>query len=75
VPVEERLDGVHGGKNAGRTCWVVSGTFCEDKVQGTFASKLRSCLLCEFYKEVLSDEKGRVTETRKLLEKLADEEE
>ena len=25
---EVRLDGVHGGMNAGRACWVVAGTLC-----------------------------------------------
>ena len=26
--VEERLDGVLGGVNAGRSCWMVVGAFC-----------------------------------------------
>ena len=42
-------DGVNGGKNAGRICWVVAGTFCDGDVQGTFAQKLKSCQKCDFY--------------------------
>ncbi len=37
---EMRLDGVHGGINAGRSCWVVTGTLCRGEVQGTFAKKI-----------------------------------
>lgn len=53
---EERLNGIHGGKNAGRACWVVSGTFCKGKVQGTFAEKKKSCFDCDFYKKVREEE-------------------
>lgn len=54
--VEERLDGIHGGKNAGRSCWVVSGTLCGGQVQGTFAKKYGSCKHCNFYQQVQSEE-------------------
>ena len=43
--------------NFGRVCWAVAGTFCEGKVQGTFAQKYESCKKCEFYKKVRSGEK------------------
>jgi len=33
----------------GRVCWVVAGTFCEGKVQGTFAQKYEDCGKCDFY--------------------------
>jgi signal transduction histidine kinase len=36
----------------GRICWVVAGTFCEGKVQGTFAQKCEDCRKCEFYQKV-----------------------
>lgn len=36
----------------GRVCWVVAGTFCESKVQGTFAQKYEDCRRCEFYQRV-----------------------
>jgi two-component system NtrC family sensor kinase len=42
--------------NFGRACWVVAGTFCEGKVQGTFAQKYEDCRKCEFYKKVICKE-------------------
>lgn len=49
-------DGIHGGKNAGRICWAVAGTFCGGKVQGEFAQKSVSCMSCEVFKQVKIDE-------------------
>ncbi len=40
----------------GRACWVVGGTFCEGKIQGTFAQKCEDCRKCEFYEKVVSGE-------------------
>lgn len=54
--VDERLDGVHSGRNCGRACWVIAGTFCEDTVQGTFAKKFGDCTKCEFYRLVMQEE-------------------
>jgi hypothetical protein len=54
--VEEGLEGIHGGRNAGRACWVVAGTFCGGKVQGTFARKYRNCGRCNFYIKVRMEE-------------------
>ena len=50
------FNGLNGGKNAGRICWSVSGTFCEGKVQGTFAEKQISCMVCDFFKKVETEE-------------------
>lgn len=36
----------------GRVCWVVAGTLCQDKIQGTFAQKHQDCQQCNFYKNV-----------------------
>jgi hypothetical protein len=49
-------DGVNGGKNAGRVCWAVAGTFCGGKVQGDFAQKQVSCMACEVFKQVKMEE-------------------
>jgi hypothetical protein len=46
---ENKLDGVHGGKNAGRSCWVVAGTLCGRKVHWTYAHKERYCMDCDFF--------------------------
>lgn len=53
---ERRLDAVHAGENAGRTCWVVAGTFCGGQVQGSFAKKFENCEQCEFYRAVKQEE-------------------
>ncbi len=55
--MEEALDGTHDGVNAGRACWVVSGTFCKGQVQGAFALKFRNCEACDFYQLVRSEER------------------
>lgn len=56
--LDKRLHGVHGGKNAGRSCWVLAGTMCGGRVQGTFAQKYETCAACEFYKKVRDEENG-----------------
>jgi hypothetical protein len=53
---EEALNGVHGGKNAGRACWVVAGTLCNGMIQGTFAKKYNNCFECNFFKTVKEEE-------------------
>jgi hypothetical protein len=53
---EERLDGIHGGRNAGRSCWVVAGSFCNGKIQGTYAAKIENCRDCDFFLKVDEDE-------------------
>jgi signal transduction histidine kinase len=49
---EQRVDGVNGGKNGGRTCWAIAGTMCSGTVQGTYAAKMATCQSCEFFKSV-----------------------
>ncbi len=68
--VEGRLDGAHDGTNAGRSCWVVSGTFCKGEVQGTFAQKFRNCEICDFYAAVKSEEYPRFMLSAILLSKM-----
>jgi hypothetical protein len=54
--VMEKTDGLNNGINAGRVCWAVAGTLCGGEVQGTFAKKMATCLQCEFYQLVATDE-------------------
>ena len=42
--------------NGGRACWAVAGTFCNGKIQGTYARKLYDCTRCEFYRLVWDEE-------------------
>ena len=50
--------GTNGGKNAGRYCWKVAGTLCGGIVQGSFASKMKTCAVCDFFKQVRQEEVG-----------------
>lgn len=67
---DERLDSVHGGKNAGRACWVIAGTFCEGAVQGTFALKYQDCTSCRFFRQVKAEEGTDYETSLVLLKKL-----
>ena len=58
MTISRDLDGIHGGQNAGRACWVVAGSLCGGKLQGSFAMKLPSCWNCEFMKLVQREEKS-----------------
>lgn len=69
VCFEKQLDGVHGGKNAGRACWVVAGTMCAGKVHGSFAEKTGDCLRCDFFKSVQKEEGPTIVKITELLEK------
>jgi len=70
VSTEKRLDGLHGGDHAGRACWVVAGSFCGGKVQGTFASKFEQCEKCDFYQAVKREEGAKYEMSILLLSKL-----
>lgn len=52
----EKLNGMHYGKNAGRACWAVAGTFCGGTVQGTEAQKQHNCWKCDFFQSVRKEE-------------------
>jgi hypothetical protein len=70
--VDPRLHGVHGGRLAGRACWVVAGTMCGNKEQGTFASKYHNCEKCDFYRLVKTEEGFNYTLSINLLRRLDD---
>jgi hypothetical protein len=57
-----RLDGVHGGKNGGRACWAVAGSFAKRKPSGKLAAKDKDCdcTSCDFF-ELVKREEGRDT--------------
>jgi tRNA A-37 threonylcarbamoyl transferase component Bud32 len=63
---DSSFDGINSGKCGGRICWAVAGTFCGGRPQGTFAEKRATCLSCDFYKMVQSEE-GRGSNRRKFL--------
>ena len=53
---DSTVDGVNNGNNGGRICWAIAGTFCGGKVQGDFAQKSVSCMSCEVFKKIKSEE-------------------
>lgn len=54
--VDRDFDGVHEGENAGRSCWVVTGTLCDGQLQGDYKEKREGCLYCIFYQLVREEE-------------------
>ncbi len=40
----------------GRICWAVAGTMCDNQVSGAFAQKRVTCMSCDFFKKVRSEE-------------------
>jgi hypothetical protein len=55
--LEDKFNGLYGGKNAGRACWMVSNTQCNGTVQKTFEQKYNTCLSCDFYRLAMEEEK------------------
>ncbi len=51
----KEADGYLSGKNGGRACAFVTGTFCEEVVQGTYRDKSKDCWDCEFYRMLRRD--------------------
>ena len=50
------VDGMNSGKNAGRYCWAIAGTLCGGIVQGSFAVKRTTCIMCDFFTKVRREE-------------------
>jgi hypothetical protein len=55
---DKKRKGLHGGKNAGRACWLVSGTLCSGTRQETAKQKHAMCIPCDFYALVIDEEDG-----------------
>jgi hypothetical protein len=49
-------DGIHGGRNGGRACWGIVGTYCAGEVQDSLAAKLHRCVGCDFRTHVIAEE-------------------
>lgn len=47
-----KADGFCGGKNGGRACAYITGTFCHGETQGAYRDKLKNCVDCDFYNYV-----------------------
>lgn len=49
-------DGLNNGKNGGRICWAIAGTFCLDRGLSRQPDRIDSCAVCEFFKKVREEE-------------------
>lgn len=56
APIATLVNGLNGGRNGGRVCWAISGSFCRGHIHGFFSKKLGSCLECDFFKLVKKEE-------------------
>ncbi len=58
VSVHEELNGMHGGKNAGRACWVIDDSLCPDEMRKSSTMKFAGCWKCDFYHLVRDEERS-----------------
>lgn len=70
---EKELDGINSGKNAGRACWALLGTYCKIpggkfKKQQTYTQKLECCTKCKFYELVAVQEDSTFKNTAQILD-------
>ena len=65
--IENKVDGINDGVNAGRVCWLIKRTQCHDRVQEGYADKLNLCMRCEFYLQVKSEEKHDLASPQKVI--------
>ena len=62
--------GLNRGVNGGRVCWTLGGTLCGGEVQGSFATKLGSCMQCDFYLQVRREERDNFLPTKERMKVL-----
>lgn len=48
-------DGINGGKNAGRICWLIANTMCKGDAKSTFEAMITTCGECDFYRLVKAE--------------------
>jgi len=54
--IDVSAEGVNTGRNGGRVCWAISGTFCGVENEHSAERKILSCLSCDFFNRVLQEE-------------------
>lgn len=67
VATEAQAHGINNGINAGRACWVVSGSLCGGKVQGSYVEKLGGCLKCDFFNLVRQEQGPQFLNSREIM--------
>jgi len=56
VPSNANYNGINGGKNGGRVCWIILGTLCNENQQLVGTRQLEGCADCDFYRAVKEEE-------------------
>ena len=57
VAINVKYHNLHDGKNAGRACWLVAGTFSKDKSnKNSCINKVSTCMNCNFFAMVQEQE-------------------
>jgi len=54
----EAANGFLGGRNGGRACAYITGTFCSGMIEGTYREKAKGCEYCDFFAKVRKEEGG-----------------
>lgn len=67
---ETKLDGIHGGNNGGRACWIVLGTHCGSGIQSNYFYKFMVCRSCDFYLATREEEGNDFIPAHKLVKML-----
>jgi len=48
-------NGFCDGKNGGRACAFIAGTYCSGIIQGTHEDKLKDCVKCAFFRQLRTE--------------------
>jgi hypothetical protein len=54
--IDQEAHGLNHGKNGGRICWAIVGTFCDGDPSGSNVERNKVCSDCEFYQKVKAEE-------------------
>lgn len=68
--LETGLTGINGGKNGGRACWVIPGTLCGGWFRRTLVPKYVACMLCDFKRTLLKEERADCIISKRFLNML-----
>ncbi len=68
--IDERINGINGGENAGRACWAIAGTYCGGASKGIYALKIKDCMTCEFHELVVKEENKNYKNVSVLFKKI-----
>ncbi len=63
-------NGINGGINAGRICWLIANTMCKGDTENAFETMITTCGECDFYKLVKAEGGEEVILSIDLLSKM-----